>query len=81
MELTQAKWDQASDIVASEVGFKIDLNKRPRLSLFFFVRLLLTLATRRGRECQAAGKAWAAPRTESPIPTISLCHCGATRLL
>jgi len=72
MEFNQVEWDKASDIVASEVGFKIDLNKRPRPSLFLYVRVLLSLGTRRGRECQAAGMAWGAPRNQKPDPNHQL---------
>jgi hypothetical protein len=36
------------------------------------VRVLLSLGTRRGRECQAAGMAWGAPRNQKPDPNHQL---------
>jgi len=35
-------------------------------------RSLLSLAMRRGRECQAAGMAWGAPRNQKPDPNYQL---------
>jgi hypothetical protein len=72
MELTQAEWDRATDIVAQEVGFKVEANKRPRPSLFTILRVLLILATRRGRQAASRGIACEASPGSKPNPELQL---------
>ena len=72
MELTQEDFARANDIVAQEMGFKIDPNDLPRPRLSTILRLLMTLATRRGRECAKRGIAVEAPPGMKADPSIRL---------
>jgi hypothetical protein len=72
MEITPEDINRANDIVAQGIGFKIDPSNLPRLRFSTNLRLLLTLATRRGRECAKRGIACAMPRGIESDPSIQL---------